>query len=154
MPCIWSLVAPGCRAQANDVSACDSSVAAHVPGPGGTIMGDVCADGIWAESYCRHCLMNVCHSGTSGAIVWLAKLESSMSLAQSLVPCHGRALGQFDSVMSPSWRCMPFTTCLFSSPLNTGEPVTNSPIMQPMLHTSTFSEYRGSSNMSSTAAYQ
>ena len=97
--------------------------------------------------------MNLSYSGTSGTIAWLAKLGPLMNSTQSGLPCAGRALGQFDSSMSPSCCCMALTTCFGSSPLNSGEPIINSPIMQSMLQTSSFSKYRGPSKRSSTAAY-
>ena len=97
--------------------------------------------------------MNLSYSGTSGTIAWLAKLGPLMNSTQSGLPCAGRALGQFDSSMSPSCCCMALTTCFGSSPLNSGEPVINSPIMQSMLQTSSFSKYRGPSKRSSTATY-
>ena len=97
--------------------------------------------------------MNLSYSGTSGTIAWLAKLGPLMNSTQSGLPCAGRALGQFDSSMSPSCCCMALTTCFGSSPLNSGEPIINSPIMQSMLQTSSFSKYRGPSKRSSTATY-
>ena len=73
------LVPPGGKAQASDVSAFDSLIAAHVPGPVGTNPRASCADGLSAGLYRMHFLMNLSHSGTSGAIVLMANPESLLN---------------------------------------------------------------------------